>query len=226
MDSVFRDAESDPSWLPLSGQLRAIGTITVLVYFPLALVMAWAGFQQRVPIVELFREPKGDADVPFYTGAFTSIGVIFWSAATSACVLVGTLLWRSWRRMAAFLISMSLLTSFLLLDDIFLLHESVGPSYGVPERVVIVTHGVLLLIGLFFFRREVMQTSFAILALSLALFAVSLFIDHGPVGPLGLSYTTEYYWEEVFKLFGIVTWFLYFASVAVGLLTPKAAHGD
>lgn len=78
------------------------------------------------------------ADLPLYAGAISTFGIMVWVAG-GAIALTGALLLDVRRR---WLTVFGVLLLVLALDDAYLLHESVGPSIGVPELVFYAIYAV------------------------------------------------------------------------------------
>lgn len=186
------------------------------IFAPLAVLLALVWFQNLVPVVELLREPKGDRSTPAYTGVVTSIGFVLWGSAIAMAGFTIAVLRRDGhdRALRWLLAGGIVLSAFFLIDDRLLVHEAFAPDRGIPEQLVVGTHGALLLGWLVGFRRVIARTDYRILALAVGLFGLTMFIDLFPDAWMPLAYDREYFFEESTKAFGIVSWFLYFAVIA------------
>lgn len=77
-------------------------------------------------------------------GMASNIGVLYWAVGAACCGLAAALLWdRGPQRKARMLAQAALLTGFLGIDDLIMLHDSVFPRLGVPEMVTFSVYGVL-----------------------------------------------------------------------------------
>jgi len=109
-------------------------------------------------------------------------------------------------KIATFLFFSGLLTLVLLLDDLFMFHEDIFPKYlHISQNLVYVGYFSLIPIYLIKFRSMIFQTEYIVLFLALGFFGLSVICD------LILPLTNiEYLIEDGFKLFGIITWFIFF----------------
>jgi len=94
------------------------------------------------------------------------------------------------------------------LDDAFLLHEAVLPTWGVPEKVVLLCYLGLVAFHLLKSFSTIRKTDYALLGVALVCFGISVAID-GAYRLIG----EQYLLEDGAKLVGIISWFLYFFQV-------------
>lgn len=104
-----------------------------------------------------------------------------------------------------------LLTLILLLDDLFLFHETIAPNLFIPEKVVYACYGAILLFGIIKFRKIILQTEWMIFGLALMFFSLSIVID---LFPIVYTSNLEFILEDGFKILGIASWLSYFALVS------------
>ncbi len=169
------------------------------------------------PVSIFTRDPAAITNEPFYLGAFSNIGILFWCAASTICFFAFALLkdLPNKTQDRRFLLSSGLLNLWLLLDDLFLLHEDVLPrKFGIPEKLVYLTYGVIVALYLVKFRKYIFKTKFILLFLGLGLFAISIFLDNIT---LFTQHNEDLYLvlEDGGKLMGIFDWFIYFAVVSL-----------
>ena len=211
---------------PLHRQLASAGVVLVWVYgvavlallVPIAVRLRWG-----IPTEIFMRDVATLTNVPPYTGLFSSLGILMWTAAATLCLFLAACRSGVGQTPRAFWTYAGILTAALLADDLFLLHEVVFPYHlGVPEPLVYVAYGVLAVGFLVAFRRVILRTEFVLLALALAWFAASLTVDRW--GHLWLP-RGFFLVEDGFKLLGIASWLLYFARTAFAELRFEvAAH--
>ncbi|WP_147294258.1 hypothetical protein [Pontibacter diazotrophicus] len=169
---------------------------------------------------ELTRDAVVVAGGSFYHGMISNIGILLWCATASICLFSVSLLKRwNMNSYKNFLLCGGLLTTMLLLDDLFLLHEGEIPSLlGIRERYIMVTYLILIALFLIRFVKIIWTTSYLVLLSSLGFFGLSVFID-----ALSLFIEIEeqsstgelaFLFEDGFKFMGIVGWFYYFASTS------------
>ena len=98
----------------------------------------------------------------------------------------------------------------LLLDDLFMLHESVYPNMiGIRQRYVVLTYMLLTLAYLVRFRKKIFTRHSTKLITAFGFFVVSLAADVLPIS----SDQWQYFFEDGAKLMGVVSWFNYFLHV-------------
>jgi hypothetical protein len=168
---------------------------------------------------DLTRDVVAVADTHLYAGMLSTMGIMLWSAASSLCLLAGAALLR--RRGAGdapfFLLAAGLLTAVLALDDAFLIHERVAPSWlHVPQTGVFLAYAGSMGGFFLFFLRRILATDFLLLAVALGFLGVSMGVD------AVLSYSNlETFLEDSCKFAGIVFWLAYFACAALSLLRQE-----
>lgn len=169
------------------------------------------------PIGDLTRDPLATAELPFYVGFISQLGLIIWSACASVTLFSALMIPDSAesRAMKFFLLGAGLFTVFLALDDAFLLHEELFPKFGISEILVYGVYFSLLALFLYTFRKIVIATPYIILLTALACFALSIGIDELPLETLGIN---PFLLEDGFKLMGILAWCLYFLRVSLAQL--------
>jgi hypothetical protein len=174
-----------------------------------------------VPFEVFSRDPTTLAGMRSYTGVLSNFGAVLWVAAGSVALLSGVVLYRSQQpRRSHLLLGLGGLTFVLAFDDLLLLHESVVPFLGVPQRVIVSGYPVVLGLLILRYRGVVRATPVLLLGLSCALFGVSLGLDQ-------FSSVDRYVIEDGSKLVGIVSWLLYLTITSLRWLEYAAtgAHG-
>lgn len=133
-----------------------------------------------------------DGELPLYAGAISTFGIMVWVAGGTVA-LTGALLLDVRRRWLTVL-GVFLLT--LALDDAYLLHESVGPSIGIPELAFYAIYAATAAWLLWNSPRSLTDGPTLALVTGGAFLAGSLVIDRIPVEALIL--------EDGFKLLGLL----------------------
>ncbi len=160
----------------------------------------------------LTRDIVAVLDTHLYVGMLSTLGIMLWSATSSLCLVVGAALLR--RREAddapIFLLAAGLLSAVLALDDAFLIHERVAPTYlHVPQTGVFLAYAGSVGGFLLVFLRRILASNFLLLGIALACLGTSMGLD------LLLPYSRlETFIEDCFKFSGIVFWLTYFACSA------------
>jgi hypothetical protein len=165
-----------------------------------------------IPLEDLTRDIQIIANVPFYAGLLSTIGIMVWSAAAAVWLFVLALLRRVAPRhdLAPLALAAGALTLVLLVDDAFMLHETLLPEVlGVPELLVMGGYVALGLGFVLFAWRRVARTSYLPALLAGLFLGLSFGIDL--VLP---SSSLETLIEDGLKFAGIVFWLAYAATVA------------
>ncbi len=192
----------------LGRQVRALGWV-LCALIPGAAALLLVG---RIPGVEfslLLRDPAASTHQPFYLGAFSQLGILFWCATVTLCLYTAFLLRRGGGdpHTSRFLLAAGLYALLLLIDDLWMFHEGICRQYlHIPEVAVYAVYLGLLIVLFGWFVRPVRRSEWAILAVALGLFSLSILIDR-----YDHSYTDAYYLrEDGSKFLGILVYFTYF----------------
>lgn len=194
----------------LGTQLKSLFPILIGLYIPMLIVVAMmvlVGRQLSIPMDDLTRDPSATTGDNPFIGALSNLGVLFWCASVAICFFSFALLQKTGNigRFSAFFLFGGLISLILLLDDLFLLHETVFPLYlNIPEKLVFLSYGLMILGYVTRFRKLILTTDFIFLILAFGLFGLSIGIDL-------LELRISILFEDGSKLFGIVSWFGYFA---------------
>jgi hypothetical protein len=164
------------------------------------------------PLDILFRDPIAVAEVSYSTGIFSHIGAMVWCASASVCIFGGILLLRSGvREQGLFLLWSGGLSTVLLIDDLFMIHDGLFEFViGVSDKIPVAAYGMLLLWILWRFRRTILNSRWKLLAAAMVFFGVSVVEDALTTVRGDLHYLVE----DGFKFLGIVAWFGYFSRHA------------
>jgi len=184
-----------------------------LLTFGFLLVISSISHITGIDISKFTRDPTAIMGAHPFIGVLSNIGVLLWSACASVCFFSAGVLYykKNNRGLSAFLFSSGLVTSILLLDDLFLLHERIFPRYfNIHEELLFSIYCVMILLYIVKFRRLILKTEFIILFLALGFFVLSLIVDQR----LEQLLPWRHLFEDGFKLFGIVSWFCYFVATS------------
>ena len=172
----------------------------------------------NIHIAEFTQDPTARMQVHPLMGLLSNIGVLFWCVSATACFF-GYMILRKrdgQEEIAQFLLASGLVTSVLLLDDLFLFHEALFPEYvNIAEKEVYCFYGIFVGLYLVIFYRTILKTEYLLLLLAIAFFSLSIFVDFLRDGLLPWQYLLE----DAPKLFGIVTWCAYFVRVSYQALS-------
>lgn len=191
----------------------------VMLYVPIVVtlgIIVLTRIRTGIAIADFTRDPLQIVGAPVYTGIVSSASAVIWSGTAAVCLFSFAVVRGSTERDAAprFLLAGGLVTTLLLVDDFFLLHEIVFPRYvGVPEKAVQVAIAGILVWFVVSFRTVILRTDYLLLALACGALGVSTGLDF--IESVG-SYRAFYLFEDGAKLFGIVNWAAYFVLVSAG----------
>lgn len=201
-------------------QLKNAAPILVMAYaFTTAIlsVVIFLGMEHNVELDHFTQDPASIMDTPFYLGFFSYVGILFWCAAATLCFFTRILLYdddAAQKTKRQFLLYSGLISTLLMFDDLFLLHEVVFPEYFfLPKNVVYLIYLNILAVYMIMFRGELMQTEYLILVIAAGLLGISQFVDSLP-----MPIPEDSFLEDAVKLFGIVTWFTYYMRYCVQMV--------
>lgn len=155
------------------------------------------------------REPATIFHASPFIGFVSNTGILVWTFAAVLCFFSAAMIAnkKNLNRMFYFYLFSALITTILLLDDFFMLHELIFPVYfHIPEKLVYLSYMLLILIYLFTQRKIILQTDYLILFFAFLFFGLSTIMDMVRIDvPVSRSL-----FEDGFKLVGIVSWAMYF----------------
>lgn len=176
-----------------------------------------------IKMTHISRDPAQIAHFPIYYGFLSNLGVLVWAAGSFIPFFASFLIKEPGQR--SLLRWAGILTFTLLLDDFFLIHDSLFPKVlKWPEFLVYAFY--LISFSIFFARNAQLilkKTEFRILILGIFVMGISVLIDVN-VLPGGMDV------EDGFKHFGIVTYCYYWIVTSHRLLArcvaPPSAPQD
>lgn len=194
--------------VPSRSSLSMVFLIMLLSAFFVSIVVVIHLFK-GIPVGNLTRDFATVAGFPPYICFFSQLGILFWSASASACLLGATIVAKRPDSFKSrnFLFVSGFLTIVLGFDDLFLVHEYVFPKYfGISEKVVFSFYLVFLLFYLVKYFLLIVKTDYILLMMALAFFSLSMIMDLLAVPGLLDSYLLE----DGSKMVGIISWLFYF----------------
>jgi hypothetical protein len=204
-------------------QVRGLAPLLAALYVPATALLLGALVASRVKkrsFGVFTRDPTTIMGAHPLIGLVSSVGVLGWCATASLCLFT----WGVTRHRVAgrlgdmFLLIPGLLTTVLMLDDLFEIHETLAPRYiAVPDDLLIVPY-VLVAVGwAVAFRRRILRTEYLLLLIAAGGFTVSGVVDALTDAP----YDSRYLLEDGLKFLGIVGWLGYFGRVCFRELTGR-----
>lgn len=198
--------------MPHRVSVKALLPSLLIVYGPVSGLLGmvvglkwWA----QISVRHLMQDPTAVMKVPIYTGFISNLGVLLWCATAAICLLSATILPKipRYQKLRAFFLFSGLLTTTLVFDDLFLLHERFFPDYlNISENFVYAAYGITTVVFLLRFRKTILKTDLIFLVLAFGWFGSSILIDK--ILPFS---ERSIFLEDGFKLLGIVSWFAYFS---------------
>jgi len=208
---------------------RANPLVLSLVWLPFVVLPAVAvlSLLTGTPLYKFMRDPAAITGAPPFWGIVSNLGVLVWCASATLCVFSWSLLRHRLptARFSQFLLGAGLLTTLLLVDDLFLLHEFVFPQYlSVPTDLPALCYGALTLCLGVTFRRCILRTDYSIALLALCFFGGSLTVDiFEPFFEHRLG-AWRILVEDGFKFSGILVWCSYLFRCCFVALSETTAR--
>ncbi len=183
-------------------------------------VVIFLGMENDVELDHFTQDPATIMNTPFYLGFFSYIGILFWCASATLCFFTRLLLhdeYPAQKRKRQFLLYSGLISTLLMFDDLFLLHELVFPEYlMLSKNVVYLIYLNILAVYVVVFRADLLETEYLILGIAFGLLGISQFVDSLP-----MPIPEDSFLEDAVKLFGIVTWFTYYMRYCVQMVKSQ-----
>lgn len=208
-------------------QLRNAAPVMVIAYAVTTAILSvviYIGMEYNIELDHFTQDPVTVMDAPFYLGFFSHFGILFWCGTAILCFYTRIILRNTSTdsEQLKFLFYSGLLTSLLLFDDLFLLHEDVFPEFlNLNKGTVYLVYVNIIILYLLLFRREILNSEFIILMVASMLIAISQFVDMLP-----MPIPEDSFLEDAVKLFGIVTWFIYYARYCFQRTESVFAEGE
>lgn len=177
-----------------------------------------------VPVSAFTRDPAAIANINPLNGMVSHIGTMLWSVTAGVCIFSGLLLRRMERNdnWAGFFQYFGGLTTMLLLDDLFLIHDEIVPAaFSVAELPVYALYGSILCYGIYRYWRGLLVHRFKLFAVAVMFFAISVGFDV-IVDEAG---DWVFWIEDGAKVLGILNWCAFFTSLALYVVLRPNVQG-
>jgi hypothetical protein len=203
-------------------QFKTVTPILLIVWLItlLSLLLGiYASTVKDIPLESFTKDPTALMNAPFYLGFFSNIGIMIWSGAAMINFFVAYQIKDNPKERENFLFILfsAFITLMMTLDDLFQLHEFVFPNYfSISDNAVYLTYMNIFLLYFIYFRKRLLASEFTVLGLAFFFLGLSTIID---VLPLPIPKDT--FLEDAIKLFGIVTWFIYYFRTGNEVLSEK-----
>ena len=199
----------------LARELRTLRSTLALLYVPVIGLLTGAvitSLYTDTTMAEFTRDPAASTGAHPLLGVVSNVGVLCWCAAAAVCFLTAAVLRRldASPPLRSFFVCAGLLTSALLVDDLFMFHDwVVVEQLNFDEKPLFVAYGLIVAAFLLRFREEILSSESLLLGLALSFFAVSLVVDALPPETLMMQHV----YEDGAKLLGIASWLGYFCRL-------------
>ncbi|MCG6134580.1 MAG: hypothetical protein MET45_07930 [Nostoc sp. LLA-1] len=200
-----------PHQTRLSDQLKIVVLTFLATVIPFALIVLIFKLVVNDTMDLLTRDPLSITNAPFYTGLFSNIGILLWCSCAAICLLTYAVVKQNnrYRESSKFLLSSGLFTTFIMLDDLFLLHDEVFPQMGIPENLIYLFYALITILFTVRTRKFVKKTEFIILSAAVGFLALSLVLDVISRNEFNNKL------EDISKLIGISLWLIYFTRLCL-----------
>ena len=185
-----------------------------LVYSPIVVILLAALAAElffNIPVVMLTRDPAAIADLPFYAGWLSSLGAVLWAASASIALFASRLCKGECRR---YLTIIGIFIAWLLVDDLFMMHDGLFPLFGISERVLYLLYAIIMILIVKYHGKFLMQQNYWLLLSAAFFLACSIAIDV----KLGKYLPFEHLFEDGTKLLGIAGIFGHIIDVTSKLI--------
>jgi hypothetical protein len=156
----------------------------------------------------------------------SDLGALLWCAGAAVCFFGSALLRKAGtgnetREWSSFFLAAGLVTTVLLIDDLFMLHENVSQvHWRLGEKTIFALYGGMFLLFLARFWKRIASTDSLVFLLACGLLGMSVLFDQWNE-PFGDNVPAmRLLLEDGAKLLGILTWLLYFARTCLAQLLP------
>lgn len=188
--------------------LSLLLTIIYPLLFGLLFLIVMISIYFDIPVGNFTRDPIAVLGGHHLIGIISNIGILFWSATAAICLFASKVDLDK-TEFSTFLLFSALLTFLLLFDDLFQLHEKIDNYLYVHEYTAYIVYFILISIYFVKFSKIILSTEYLLLFIACCFLSLSVLAD------MLLSYVItqrdmKFLIEDGFKLFGIVTWSVYF----------------
>ncbi|CAN5542053.1 hypothetical protein BH11BAC2_BH11BAC2_26710 [soil metagenome] len=199
--------------------LTPVMLISWLITLLLLLMAIFACTEKGIPLDYLTKDPTAIMNAPFYLGFFSNFGIVIWSCSAMICFLVAYRIKNNeyLEEEFYFILFSGLITLLMTLDDLYLLHETVFPFYlHIPENAVLLTYFNIYLLFFLRYKNRLLNSDFIALGLAFFFLGMSTLIKLFP-----MPIPQDTFMKDAFKLFGSVSWLIYFFRTGNELLDKQ-----
>ncbi len=200
--------------IPSGFAIRILAASCAAIFF-LFLLPVILRLHFNVPVEYLIKPPAALFYAYPLVGLIPNICILIWCSTAAVCLFTAALL-KAEAKISIFFLFSGLLTAILVLDEQFMLHQNIIPTYlHIPKAGVMLGYLILIASYLVFFRSFLMRHQFFLFVSALFFFAASVVCDlswhRGNVSELI---------EDALQMIGMVLWFSYYIHYAFSHLQP------
>lgn len=197
-----------------STKKTSIKTLLLVLFFASIMLIAIliVNIVYHVPFAKMTSDTASIGGIHPLSGVLSNLGIVVWCVAASCCALAAAVLRsRGPKNLYTFLLYSSLLSAFLMFDDLFQFHEDLSGDIGLNQKVVYVLYGLSIVSYLIYFRRILLKTNVIPFLIALACLFSSIVVDTVVYKLFGdqLGDWLDFI-EDGVKWIGIVFWCYYF----------------
>lgn len=200
---------------------NALGALAAVV----AAVVVTAAAQvyadlQGASFGDLSRDAAAALGGPNYTGYYAMFTLLVWAAAASVTLFSSVVLRRAHEQEGArFLLFGGLITTLMVLDDAFLLHETVGYRLGDHQEIFFVIYGLATAVFAWIHRRR-LGPALVLLVAAFAMWLASAAVD------FVMHADAPFIVEDGLKLVGVALWALLMLRISAIELEAAVRRRD
>jgi hypothetical protein len=194
--------------------------ITLVPALVILAAIAAASILFHVSIKDMTNDVSEIMDIHPLSGFLSNLGILLWTATASVCFFAAmTLRARESREMFWFLLFSAMLSAYLMLDDLFRIHEFLAFLYlGVKEKFVVGGVGLAVCAYLISFRSVILRTNYGVFILAMGFLTISAGVDMTPARWFGEHGEWVNFYEEGAKWLGIACWCSYYVRTSYQIL--------
>ncbi len=194
----------------------SIVNLLLVSYFAVGLllfVIIILGNTFNIPFEYFSNNPESQFNIPIYAGLLQKLRVIFWSGSMSISFLsyLTIKIYSGSTSNTKYIFYTGILTFLLLIDDYFQIHLAIRLIFHIPNTFVYLMYFSFVIFIVYRFKEVIIKSEYKILIVSILLLGFAVIIDLLSDAKL-LVIGKEDELEASFKLFGVVTWFVYFTK--------------
>jgi hypothetical protein len=175
---------------------------------------------KNIPLENLTQDTVTVLNGAPYIGLLSNLGILVWCAAATICFFTAYILRHSTVEYTKFFVSAGILTTLVMLDDLFLFHDYVYVSWLPHSHMLIIAAygmGIILLVARFW--KIFRESFFALFVMALLCFAIAAVPDLQNRSFLLPATFPSTLVEDGFTFLAILFWMMYFVHTAAAQIS-------